>query len=133
MADILKKKLTELTELIKANITINDWLHINSGGVDYKTRVGNFIVNIVNNLTTSTPGSALDASQGKVLEAKISNTIEADRCLFVYDSQWTVNNNDEDATAIDIEIPAGLIRLPNKSVITTSTFTGTIGNGKWLS
>lgn len=123
----LKKKLPELPQI--TDVTDSDLMHVNQNGIDYKATADKFKSTVVNNLTTSSIGSSLDASQGTELLRLINFNKNASRLLFKYDSNWDITTNGND---LDIIIPAGDIQLIDKISYSVNTDSGTIIDGGGL-
>lgn len=121
--DLLKKLGDRFEKPLLTDITDNDLIHVNQNGVDYATEASNFRTTIANDLTTTIEGKALDASQGTILKRYADFNINTNLLLFKYTFPWTITS---DGLALDITIPSGSIRLPNKIAYAVTGTSGTI-------
>jgi len=126
MADYILKKIPQLPEILNENLTINANVVVEQNGIASRTKAGNFKTEIADNLTTDTATTALSAKQGVELKRLNDWLAQSALILFSYDTSWTITASGSD---LDISIPGGFIRLPNKSAYVCNATTGTLVSG----
>lgn len=105
-------------------IADTSFTHVAQGGRDYKAYVRNFKQKIENNLTTSTTGSGLDATQGKELKRLNDFNQNANRILFYFNDAITTTV--DGSQNVSVELPSGIGSMPNKIPYSILAFSGTM-------
>lgn len=124
MSEYVILKIPELTLIQKETVGQNSDIIVETAEGTFRTKSSTFLIDVINNLTTTNDNAALSATMGTTIKGLIDWQNEADGLIFDYDANWTLVNVGNDITTT---IPAGRLReTDNTAVVNISGTSGTV-------